>query len=249
LVLEFPGGSRALVDGGGTWSGSFDMGRAITAPYLTSNRPPVLDYMIMTHPHLDHSRGLMFPLKHFRVERFAHNGRLPDGREMADALAAYGREPEVWRAGQSLEAGKGAVMEVLHPDGDFQASGENDPSLTLRVVWRGRGMALLPGDIEEAGTRALLDSGRDLTARVLILPHHGGSNELTAELLERVRPELAVACAGHLNYRRLPHFEVRAALAEAGIPLLVTGENGMVSVSWNSPDSEPVIYSALDRVP
>ena len=81
------------------------------------------------------------------------------------------------------------------------------------------------------------------------MPHHGGRNELIGELLERVRPEIAIACAGHLNYRQLPHFEVRAALAEAGIPLLVTGENGMVSVSWNSPASKPEIYTALGDDP
>jgi competence protein ComEC len=250
LLVETPNGFRALIDGGGTWSGGFDMGRAVIAPAAARNHPPILDLMVMTHPHLDHSRGLVFPLEHFRVGRFVHNGRLPGGEigeEMAYAIREYGRDPETWSAGNICRIGPDMVLEVLHPPAGFSASGENDRSLALRLVWRGRGMALLPADLEGAGLRALLDSGADLSARLLVLPHHGGRSGLTSELVERARPESAVACAGYLNYRRLPHEDVRAVLQEAGVPLMVTGEVGRIVVEWNGPERPAKVETALSR--
>jgi competence protein ComEC len=196
--------------------------------------------MVMSHPDLDHSRGLVFPLEHFSVGRFAYNGRMPSGKtgdDLARAMAELKRKPEVWRAGDVVRVDDENIIEVLHPPKGFEASGENDHSLVLRLMWRGRGMALAPGDLEGPGLRALMDSGADISARLLILPHHGGKSGVTPEFLEHVRPELAVACVGYLNYRRLPHEDVRAALERAGVPLMATGENGQVRVWWAGPDA------------
>ena len=72
-----------------------------------------------------------------------------------------------------------------------------------------------------------------------MLPHHGGRSALTPELIVRARPETAVACAGNLNYRGLPHEDARTALADAGVPLMVTGEVGWIRAVWRGPD-EPL---------
>jgi len=248
LALAFPDGTRALVDGGGTWSDTFDIGRGVVSPALTANRPPALDYVVMTHPDMDHSKGLVFPLGHYSVGRFAYNGQMPEGgiaARLDRALQEQSLEPEVWRTGDEIMLGQGVVMQVLHPPAGFAASGTNDHSLVLRITWRGQGMALLPGDLEGPGLRELMASGADLSARLLVLPHHGGRSGVTGELLELVRPELALACAGHLNYRRLPHEDVRAALDMAGVPLLVTGENGGVLVKWAGPDAPLEVQTAL----
>ena len=52
-VLELPGGEVVLIDGGASYE-RFDMGRAIVAPYLWNRGIRTIDYVIATHPQLDH---------------------------------------------------------------------------------------------------------------------------------------------------------------------------------------------------
>lgn len=76
--------------------------------------------------------------------------------------------------------------------------------LVFRLVLNGHGLALLPGDAEAPYLRALLRSGADLSADVLVLPHHGSAGSLVPALYDAVSPKLAIASAGAYNPYRLP---------------------------------------------
>jgi competence protein ComEC len=248
ILIESPRGKRVLVDGGGTWSTSFDIGRAVTSPVVTWKHPPKLDLMVMSHPDYDHSRGLVFPLRHFQVAAFAGNGRWPgggSGAALREALAASRAEVQVWKAGMTRELEAGLHIETLHPPAGYNPDEDNDASLVLRLVWRGRGMALIPGDVEAPGLERLLASERELSARLLVLPHHGSSGSLSGEFYDRVAPRTAAACAGYMNYLGFPQPEVRRELARRSVPLHVTGERGALGFTWSSPDSFAVIESRL----
>lgn len=159
LVVETPSGRRGLIDGGGFFSLNFDVGDAIVAPALTVNRPPRLRAVAVTHPDLDHLRGTLYPLERFHVEEFIGNGQQPggiDAKRLPEALARSSAAPRIFRAGDILDLGDGVRLECLHPDADFALSGDNDASLVFRLTWRGRGLALLCGDIEKPGLRRLL---------------------------------------------------------------------------------------------
>ena len=114
-----------------------------------------------------------------------------------------------------------------------KAVSDND-GLVLRLVFQGRGLALLPGDAEKPALRELLRSGTDLSAEVLILPHHGSAGSLLPELYDAVRPSIAIASAGAYNAYRLPSRRIREELARRGIPLRVTGEEGEIRIRWNT---------------
>jgi competence protein ComEC len=190
LVAEVPGGRRILVDGGGGTIGAFDMGRSVTGPALTYGRPPELAGMILTHGHADHAQGLAWPLARFDVGFFGESAS-PDAGEpdpaLRAALAAAGLRPRALAAGDRLDFGNGVSLEVLHPPADFRGEA-NDASVVLRLVKDGRGLALLCGDIEKKAIRALLDSGRDLTAEVLVVPHHGSASSVSRAFYRAVRP-------------------------------------------------------------
>lgn len=249
LVVQTPSGGRVLVDGGGTMSENFDIGRSVVAPALTWKRPPVLDAVVLTHRNADHMRGLLYPLAEFGCARFAHNGRWPEGKDGRDLGLAVkrGRVPvEVWSAGRVFDLGRGAALEVLHPGPGFASYEDNNYSLVLRLTWNGRGLALLTGDLESPGIRALLDSGRDLDANVLVVPHHGSKGSLYPELYDRVSPSLALVSAGYLNPWDFPRPEVVAELEKRGCPVLATCECGAVKVAWDGPDARPRVVTARD---
>lgn len=251
--LDWGGGSM-LVDGGGTGSRSWDTGRRVVAPALTDNRPPRLDAVVWSHPDRDHLRGLLYILDTFSVGRAAGNGDAPRGEDAArltDILRRKGMTAETWHGGQRFELAEGLTLEVLHParqtgqnEPNAQKGGParfdgNDASLVLRLSatdGRGntRGLALLPGDAGDPALRALLDSDVDLSAEVLVLPHHGGRLKTLGRLCDAVRPRVAVASAGFRNRWGFPVADTRKVLAARGIPLLVTAEDGQVRFRWQA---------------
>ncbi|WP_231117034.1 DNA internalization-related competence protein ComEC/Rec2 [Pseudodesulfovibrio alkaliphilus] len=235
-LVTTPGGHRWLTDGGGG-SSSFDMGEAVVAPYLTLGRPPRLDGVIMSHPDNDHSRGLSFILSRFEVGVFHTNGMLPggeSGREMRAALAVGGLTPLALEAGQEVDLGGGTRFEVLHPARGFRPRGSNERSLVLRLVAEGQGLAILPGDMERAGTAAVLNSGFDLSAQVLVLPHHGSRSSLSPAFYQAVDARVALCSDGFMNRFDFPHPEVVEAL---GVPVYATSSHGLVRAMWASDGS------------
>ena len=103
-----------------------------------------------------------------------------------------------------------------------------------RLTLYGQGLALIPGDAERRSLRHMLDQGLDLRAQVLVLPHHGSDSSYLPDLYEAVQPEVAVAACGFENRYGYPGKKVREWLDGAGIPLLFTGRDGQISLSWTS---------------
>ncbi|WP_052812851.1 DNA internalization-related competence protein ComEC/Rec2 [Desulfonatronum thioautotrophicum] len=250
VLLELPGGSRWLLDGGGFWSWDYDLGRNVITPVLTHGQPPRLGGIALSHAHFDHYRGLFYPLGHFQVRQFASQGSGPEGRDgqiLEDTLARRTIPTAVWHKGDEINLGRGIHLEVLHPGPEWlSAANQNNASLVLRLVWNGRPLALLPGDIELPSIAALLQniSAPDaLRAEVLILPHHGSRTSHSPQFYTMVQPDVALVSTGFLNRFNHPHPEVRQSLAKQSIALLNTATHGAVSIRWNGPNSQPVITS------
>lgn len=242
LVLHMPGGGRVLIDGGGGMSPRFDPGRAVVGPVLANNAAPRLHAAVASHSDSDHLHGLGYIVKHFAVERAFHNGETPPP-------TAPARTSHIWSAmggaplyaGMALElphsGGSSLRLEVLHPPPPSErgrAFAGNDNSLILRLVRDGKGLALLPGDAELPALRHVLESGRDVRAEVLVLPHHGSRHSLSPEFYDAVNPRLALVSCARDNRYNYPAPAVVQALEKRGIPLRATAAEGGLEVRWPS---------------
>lgn len=63
-----------LVDGGGFFDGTFDVGKYVLAPFLWREQIRRVDTVVLTHPHPDHLGGLLFILENFQVGEVWTNG-------------------------------------------------------------------------------------------------------------------------------------------------------------------------------
>ncbi|AGW12361.1 DNA internalization-related competence protein ComEC/Rec2 [Megalodesulfovibrio gigas] len=251
LVLEGPDGSRALIDGGGFQSRTFDPGRSIILPALAWLRRPSLELVFISHHDVDHLRGCYYPISHLGPRRVLSNGGAPnadwDQARLAGALRQGGLKEEPLLAGEVLRLGDPAAglrLAALNPRRKAAGAG-NAESLTLCVLWQGRALAILPGDLERAGLEGLAARfGNRLAASALVLPHHGSGNSLSETFLDTVAPAVALASAGQWNQWGFPSDTVREALAARGVSLHVTAEAGAVRLEWDSPGSMPRVTTA-----
>ena len=102
----------------------------------------------------------------------------------------------------------------------------NSVSAVVAVLANDKRLAILPGDLDSIGLADLRDNKADLTAPILVYPHHGGlpgsSNPLNfaSDLLEAIAPEKVVFSIGRGRYSTpnpLTIDALRAVLPEARI--------------------------------
>jgi competence protein ComEC len=116
---------------------------------------------------------------------------------------------------------------MLHPRQDGARG--NDSSCVLKVTARG-GALLVTGDIERRGESAALARGQELTADVVVVPHHGSATSSSPAFVSAVGARYAIVSAGHANRWGFPRPEVSERWRESGAVVVVTGDAGAVTV-------------------
>ncbi len=238
ILLEFPNRQTMVIDGGGFYKNSLDVGRMVLAPYLLSQGLRRVDYMAATHSDNDHISGLESALDIIKVDNIlVRENTLEDKRivKFHKKAIRLGAKPVLLEAGKPLDIGE-VVLTLLHPDRDYlrqrKKSGHrvtNDLSLVMRVEYRGFSM-LLTGDIDMEAEEYLIRNKAPLAAMVLKAPHHGSRYSNSPEFVKAVAPKDVLISAGHLNYFRHPHPSVVARYASAGANVWRTDLHGAIRV-------------------
>jgi len=120
---------------------------------------------------------------------------------------------------------------VLGPDKAFYGT-DSDPNNDSVVLMAERGgeRILMTGDIEIEAQQALLNTGVDLHADVLKVPHHG-SAKILDRFLDAVAPTVAVIGVGAHNDYGHPSPRLLSALAAHGVGTVMrTDQQGDVAV-------------------
>ncbi len=189
-----------------------------------------LDYVISTHPHLDHVAGLSAVLNAAPADLILTPVPAWDSRAFGNMLKyaeKQGTPLSVPQEGDTLRLG-GATVTVLHCWPDAVGYGRtNDASIVLRIDY-GKTSFLFTGDAEDWSEYMMIDAGAELRADVLKVGHHGSRTSSTAEFLEAVSPALAVISVGKDNGYGHPAAEVLDRLEAAGARVLRTDELGTI---------------------
>ncbi len=241
--IQFPQGSTMLIDGGGSYRDDFDVGARVVAPWLWHQRIRRVGYVVASHPHPDHARGLFFILKEFRAEHFWDNGaplRSAWYSALREEAIRRGLYRDVVAQGFTAATIDGVRVELLHPTVSFRpatvrrARGggedrqENDHSLVLKLTY-GDISYLFPGDLEREGETFLLQTGRDVRAHVLKVPHHGSLTSSSEAFLQAVNPEAVVFSVQRDNRFGHPAPAVLKRYAAAGAQIFRTDVDGAIT--------------------
>jgi competence protein ComEC len=248
-VLELPGGDVVLIDGGGSYE-RFDMGRGVVAPFLWNRGIRTIDYVIATHPQLDHVGGLAYILRHFTVRHYWGTGDVrtePFYHRLLAALLERQLDEHIASERQDVVPIGPCRLVVLNPPhagdqhqrhaGRYEGRMLNNRSI-VTLLTCGSHRILFTADVE---IEALMRMSRDWSisaVEVLKVPHHGAARSLQQEWLERVNPRYAVVSVGRHNPYGHPASGVLQAYADRGIALYRTDRDGGVWVTgtWLSPE-------------
>lgn len=232
-LVTFPNGKRMLVDGGGSFATAGpDVGERLLAPALRTLGVERIDYMVLTHPHPDHMKGLLYIAAHFPVGEFweAGWGEGADYLELKRLLAAGHATV------RHLDAETGALrigdarIDPLAPRRGSRKEDLNEDSLVFRLAYGDFSM-LFTGDIGAEVEQSLVDGKGELACTVLKVPHHGSGGSSTARFLQKTRPCLAIISAGYGNSFHLPHPDALRRLSGAGARVLRTDLDGTLAIS------------------
>ena len=199
--------------------------------------------LVLSHANFDHYSGAATVLNRLPTGRLVVNpyfaqaaAESPAVRQLLDTVPDALLPAAVWRAGDRFELG-GVAIDVLWPPAGLDESWRpNDRSLVLRVAAAGRRI-IIPGDIEGRALRSLVAAHEggaiDLSADVLIAPHHGAVVPGATQAFYRaVAPRVVISSTG----RDRPELRtlIRAAVG-ADVRLLSTDAVGAVTVRMAPP--------------
>ena len=228
-VLLQAGNYLTLVDCGGD---SPDNAGDVAADYLHSLGRNTLDLLVVSHYHTDHANGIPQLLKRIDVSAVA----LPDVEE-GDPLRreilelAEERGVEVWLIQEDTRVSLGGEQEFMLYAPLGREGETNELGLTV-LATAGDYDVLIPGDMDGQTEQLLLDHVRLPDIELLVAGHHGSKYSTTEELLEAVRPEVAVISVGKSNSYGHPAPETLERLDRAGAELYRTDLQGTVVIRF-----------------
>jgi beta-lactamase superfamily II metal-dependent hydrolase len=226
-------GNTMLIDGGENSEGDRALNQEMFFPFCH------LDYLLVTHPHADHIRGLEKVLKRCSVGLIMFN-------DVSTASASLDRFRQLVKknnvintyVGDEFNFGKGKIK-ILWPPRELTLSGIKNLNDLSTVVFLDYGdfEGLFLGDLQGNNQVSLDISGIknliDGRLEVIKIAHHGSSNGVYLPVINDLKPSTCVISVGSDNKFGHPNASSVLELGQAGCEVLRTDFLGDVVIKKN----------------
>lgn len=216
-----------LYDTGARFASGFDLGEAVVHPALLALGVRKLDMLLLSHADNDHAGGAPFIVEHIPVARILAGQAMDQDARLAVEPCLSGQQ---WNW-------DGIAFEIVHSPPPPASA--NEQSCVLRVA-AGQGAVLLPGDVGIRGEYQML--ARELSADLLLAPHHGSRSSSSYAFIRAVNPHWVVFSAGRHSQYGHPHPQVVERYREldaepvytatAGATRFVLDDTGKTRQAW-----------------
>lgn len=238
-LIQFRNGEQMLVDCGADKKILPKLGQAI--PFYDRT----IEYLIITHPDLDHYGGCADVLKRYAVKKIITNGHGKAGDPYWEATQDYmAQEHAVLNSITAAQTWTiaSSTLEFLSPDPALKLLVKNDDSNNYSITFRlvdapTKQSILFTADMEEPLEQALLAKYCQnsapcpgLHSHILKVGHHGSDSSSGAEFLAAVAPQTGVISVGKNNRYGHPSRRVLKRLERAGMRILRTDEMGDMQI-------------------
>lgn len=233
ILLRSTEGKNVLIDGG--------YPNGLAAAYLREQGVTHLNMIVITHPHDDHTGGVIEILNTIPTDLVVSNGEpLPDSPvylALQETIRSVGVKTQVVRAGDELPFGY-LTFQVLSPD-MISPNSVNHNSVILRLAV-GKVAFLFTGDTDSVEQMSLLNVEENVQADIYKIPHHGAYGNTYPEFIAKVNPAVAIYMAGAGNMHGFPEAPTLRIFEAAGIVVYGTDMNGTIVVKTNGKEYEVI---------
>lgn len=198
MILTSPEGKIMVLDTGHPSSTKF-----VTSA-LDAMGVERIDYLVLSHPHIDHIGGAATLLDKYEVSTVYTTELTYTGATYAACMAAIARsnaEHVILHEGMTLMFGEDVLVEVFNPVKEIEYPANypddstrfvNNQSLTLKFTY-GTSTLLFAGDLYTPGESDVIKRwGDKLDADVLKANHHGASTSTSAKWRKTVSAKIVV---------------------------------------------------------
>lgn len=211
-----------------------------------------LNYLIITHPHQDHSGGMFSILANMKVQHVIIPNVQNKGWSKSEKVffgfynaylkyvnSLYGEN--LVKTSDQYSNGlefSDSTINFLSPKGNSYNK-LNNYSLVMKVNYKNTDI-LLTGDIEREVEKKMVDSGVDVTADIYTAAHHGSRTSNINLFLDAVNPRYVMISSdnGRDNLYGHPVKRFMRYLESHNIPVYRTDELGTVIMTTDGEDIE-----------
>ena len=200
-----PNHKNILIDGGGSTSTTFDVGKNTLIPYVLDKGYTKLDYVFISHFDQDHVGGILSLLQELQVGQIfiSKQGEESENYEtFLEIVKQKKLKVQEVKMGDKITIGD-VTFHILWPiEKQIEENQLNNNAMVMKLQYKGFSM-LFTGDIEEIAEKKILDTYKNhldmLKATVLKVAHHGSKSSSTEEFLKAVNSKVAMISVGENN--------------------------------------------------
>lgn len=205
-----------LIDGGGSESTTFDIGKKTLIPYILDRGYNKIDYVIISHFDSDHVGGLLTVMEELDVGIvvISKQGENSKNYEKFNKIVKEKNiKVVVVGKGDRVKIDKDLYFDILWPNKSKLISENilNNNSIVCKLYYKNFSM-LFTGDIEEIAEKQILQEYMDnlevFNSTILKVGHHGSKTSSIQEFLDVVKPKLSLIGVGKNNKFGHPNAEV-----------------------------------------
>ncbi|MFA6423636.1 MAG: MBL fold metallo-hydrolase [Patescibacteria group bacterium] len=219
-LIDAPTGYQILIDGGPDNTVESEVNSVM--PFYDRK----IDLVILTHPHADHSTGLVKILQNFEIGQVWTNGineEESEDQEFQKIIKEKNIRLVEPSAGQYLRLGD-LKLSVISPFSKDPKGNPNEDSLVIEMSYKDRKI-LFTGDMELEEQKELVGSGINFKSDILKQPHHG-SEKFSQLFLDKIAPQYVVVSCGKNNRYGFPNPNTLEKLKDKKI--FRTDQNGTI---------------------
>lgn len=214
--------------------GSFNAGDSVLNPFLRWSGVKKVNVLVISHTDNDHVGGANALLQQYPA-RLIYTSNPKYFHHIRHVIACHAGQHWTW---------DGVKFSMLYP-GRKKLASKNNNSCVLQVTV-GNKIILLPGDIEKGAEKYLVKRAKkDLSAVILIAPHHGSKTSSTWPFAKAVRPQYVLFATGYRNRFHFPSAPIVQRYHILGAKELTTATSGAISfnIAPNQPLNAPKQYA------
>lgn len=228
LFIKTSKGKKILIDGGGSETSDYDVGKNVLLPYLLDRRCKKIDLIFISHAHADHIDGIMTVIENLKVRRVmigVQNLNDEKIKKLYEICKKRDVEIKTIIAGESIKIDD-LSFDILYPTRSVKDNNVNNLSLVIKLRYGSKSM-LFTGDIETHGEDKI---DANIKADILKVAHHGSNTSTSEKFLKRVLPQISIISVAKNNVYGHPNKAVVERIKRFSDKLYMTKDSGEINI-------------------